>query len=253
MRFRFLALAALIAFTGFAAPAAASPWKFVFWSYDKLPDDERRLLEASRLTVCDAPPMSGRALYEHMADHDGKVLANYLNTAAVLASKRFTGGRTALSFLARIEKLNVNHVYAEVDPALKTEVEKMSAPYAAYRKPFVGPEVSSFLHGHYDVAFRENRAYTSLQYSFSSKHGFAKVDFDLDEECPGAGDVVATVQHMARVAGHGVMRMLPGEQIGRHPEPGDFFKRLRAAAHEPLGRGLRPSYDLAAGPGETAQ
>ncbi|MFP5500853.1 MAG: hypothetical protein ACLGIN_00095 [Candidatus Sericytochromatia bacterium] len=247
MRLRPLALAVLIASCGLAAPADASPWKFVFWAYDRLPDEERRVLEASRLTACDAPPMSGKALYDHLAKHDQKVLANYLNTAAVLASKRF-GDRTALSYLVRAERLTINHVYAEVDPALKTEVERASAPYAAYGKRFVGPEVSSFLHGHYDVAFRENRPYTSLQYSFSSKHRFAKVDFDLDEECPGAGDVVATIQHMARVAGHGVMRMLPGEQAGRHPEPGDFFKRLRAAVHEPLGRGLRPSYDLASEP-----
>lgn len=224
---------------------------FRFYSYAGLSVGERRVLEASRLTLDPAQPsLSGEALYDHLAAHAPKVLANYLNQTAVMATIRLADGRTALDCVTRVEDLKINHVYAVVDPALKPAIAAIAVPKSRPEAAYVGPEDSSLMHGKYDTSYRENRPYTSQQFAFSAADGFTKVDIDLDEECPLAGSKLALAQHLVRAIKHEILRKVPGTQYGENSEPDYFYRALTLSPAGPggkpnkVGRGLQPNYRL---------
>lgn len=226
---------------------------FRFYAYEALSPEERRVLDASMVQVgtgAEARKLSGEALYAHYAAAAPKSLANYLNQTAVLASTRFANGRTALSYVERLEGLKINHVYAAVEPALKDQIAAVSAQKSRPDVAFVGPEDSSLMHGKFDTSYRENRPYTSQQFAFASADGFTRVDIDLDEECPLAGSKLALAQHLIRAIKHEILRKWPGEQYGENSEPDYFFRALTLEPVQPdgqpnkVGRGLRPAYEL---------
>jgi hypothetical protein len=237
-----------------AAPAAAAGKArpgFRFYSYAGLSVGERRVLAASRLALDpESPTLSGEALYDHLAARAPKVLANYLNQTAVMATIRLADGRTALDCVTRVEDLKINHVYAVVDPALKPAIAAIAVPKSRPDAPYVGPEDSSLMHGKYDTSYRENRPYTSQQFAFSAADGFTKVDIDLDEECPLAGSKLALAQHLMRAIKHEILRKVPGTQYGENSEPDYFYRALTLAPTEAdgkpnkVGRGLQPNYRL---------
>ena len=239
-----------------AARAAGAKVVFAFRPYAGITPDERRLLEASQVPVgtgAMARPLGGQVLYDYLAQNDPELLASYLNQVAVLASVELAPGRRALDYLTRIEKLAVNHVYADADPQLAHEVAARASKRWRDRTPYLGPEDSSLLHGKYDVSYRENRAYTSMQLCFSRADDLRKVDVDVDEECPLAGDPIALAKHLARAAQHEFFRKLPGRQRGEHTRPDDVYRRITRDPVKPngkpdkIGRGLRPSYALGDG------
>ncbi len=230
---------------------------FVFGPYEALAPGERRLLESSAIALeAGGPALSGQRLYDELAARQPKWLANYLNQVAVLATIRLAPDITALDYVRRIERLKINHVFADVDPKLVQAIQVRASKRPADRTQFVGPENSGLLHGKYDLSFRENRAYTSQQFCFSTRDAMTKLDVDLDEECPLAGDKIATARHLLRAAKHEVLRKIPGEQYGENSEPDGLFRRLTRPPVKPngkpdkVGRAIQPSYAL--GPGAHA-
>lgn len=238
-----------------AAAQAAGAYKahFVFPAYSAISAEERRVLEASEIAVgaeAGKVPMRGQALYDYLALHAPKLLGNYLNQTAVMATVRFEDGRTALSYVQRLEGLKINHVYAVVEPGLKDAIARQSTPKSTKDAAYVGPEDSSLMHGKYNTSFRENRPYTSQQFCFSASDAFTKVDIDLDEECPLAGSRTALAQHLLRAAKHEILRKWPGEQYGENSEP-DLLYRMMSLAPvnekgkpNKVGRGITPNYML---------
>lgn len=233
------------------AKIGAKPIVFAFGPYEALTSEERRLLEASAFPVDKGgPALAGKALYEGLMRQRPELLATFLNQAAVLATVEVGEGRKAISYLTRIEALATNHVYAEADPQMAHEVAMRASKRWQDRKAYLGPEDSSLLHGKYDTSYRENRAYTSAQLCFSRQDDLRKVDIDVDEECPLAGDKLALAKHLARAIQHEFFRKLPGKQRGEHTQPDDIFRRISRAPVKPdgrpdkIGRGIRPSYGL---------
>lgn len=247
-----LALAALHGCGAAPAPTASMPFSgpagapvavaarpaFQFYAYERLSPEQRRVLEASQLSLGAGAQMAsfgGRALYDHLVSHDPKAIANFLNQTAVLAATRFANGQSALDYVKAIDGLKINHVYAQVDPALYEAVKALSAPKHRPDVAYVGPEDSSMLHGKYDTSFRENRPYTSQQLAFSAQDGFTRVDIDLDEENPFAGSRVALAKHAIRVIKHEILRKWPGTQYGENSEPDYFYHALTRSPLNPDG------------------
>lgn len=227
---------------------------FAFRPYAELAPAERRLLEAAPVAAgSDGLQLAGQRLYDWLAVHDPVRLATFLNQAAVLASVEVAPGRMAIDYLSRLEALGVNHVYAEADPRLARDIAMRASKRWQDRTQFLGPEDSSLLHGKYDTSYRENRPYTSMQLCFSRQDDLRKVDIDVDEECPLAGDKLALAKHLARAVQHEFFRKLPGKQRGEHTQPDDIFRRISRPPVKPdgrpdkIGRGLQPSFTLGAG------
>lgn len=250
---------------GVARAAAKAPKAvYAFRPYDALTPGEQRLLGASQVPVEQGSArrsLGGQQLYDYLAMHEPEHLASFLNQVAVLATVELAPGRKAIDYLKRIESLGVNHVYAETDPQLAHDVAVRASKRWQDKTQFLGPENSGLLHGKYDLSYRENRPYSSMQLCFSRQDDLTKVDIDVDEECPLAGDKLALAKHLARAAQHEFLRKLPGKQRGEHTRPDDIFRRITRAPVKPdgrpdkVGRGIQPSYALADGapPVDTAE
>lgn len=180
--------------------------KPVFKEYLDLTEDERRILENSKITVGkgkNAQTLSGQELYDYMKTRQQKQLANFLNQTAVLNSVKLENGRTALSYVNSISQFKQDRVIANVDSGLIGEVQKVASTDPKKEGiRYVGPEDSSKEHGIYDTSFRENRPKTSQQLSFASSLQFGGADIDIDEECPYCGSKGAAIKHAGRVVIH---------------------------------------------------
>lgn len=180
--------------------------KPVFRDYKDLSDEERRILENSKVTVGkgnDAQTLSGQALYDYMKTNQQKQLATFLNQTAVLSSTTFCNGRSAISYVNSVTEFRQDRIIANVDAGFMEEVRAESSENASDKKYYVGPLGSGFFHGDFDTAFRENfGTNTSQQLSFNSKLKFAAADIDMDEECPDCGNLGSSIKHGGRVVAH---------------------------------------------------
>ena len=212
----------------------------VFGNYQDLTEEERRILENTKITVGkgkDAKVLSGQALYDYMKENQKKQLANFLNQTAILASVTFANGRSAISYVNSVTEFRQDRIFANVDAGLVEQVKAVSSKDPGQDKAYVGPEDSSSQHGDYDTGYRENRAYNSQQISFNSKQKFGAVDIDIDEECPYCGSKGAAVKHGLRVVKH--------KLFGGKTEPYTIYERITADPKtDSKGRGLKPSYTV---------
>lgn len=212
----------------------------VFGDYKDLSEEERRILENSKVTVGkgkNAQTLSGQQLYDYMKGNQQKQLANFLNQTAVLASVTFANGRSALSYVNSVSNFKADRIIANVDAGLIDQVRSLSSTDASKDTAYVGPEDSSSQHKDFDTSFRENRAYTSQQSSFNSKLKFGAADIDIDEECPYCGSKAAALKHAGRVIVH--------KLFGGKTDAYDIYGRLTADPKtDSKGRGLRPSYTI---------
>lgn len=213
-----------------------------FASYDSLTADEQRILENSKVNVGkgkNGQVLSGKALYDYMADAANKMqknLANFLNQTAVLGSVKFQDGRTAISYVKSVDEIKADRITANVDGDLYKQIKNVSNSDAAKGTAYVGPENSSQEHGIYDTSFRENRAYTSQQISLASSLQFAQGDIDIDEECPYCGSKAAAVKHVGRAIEHKMARVIPF--LERRTDAYGMYERLTSQ------RSIRPSYTM---------
>jgi len=167
--------------------------EFAFYDYDKLTDEERRILEHSKVklgTGKDAKTLSGRELYDYMKNGNEKMqkdLAGFLNLTAGLASITFSNGRTASSYIQSINGFKKGErIYANVESDLFSQMESISSKQAKVGVRFVGPGGQAVSHEgpdgiNYDVTFRENIVDGSMQLSFASKSP-GRLDMDADEK-----------------------------------------------------------------------
>jgi hypothetical protein len=228
--------------------AESRPLQPHFWSYNALHSAERRVLEAtaarsdgrcrarSSFASNECEVMSactGEALYHELADKQPLLLANFLNQTATLWERRFSDGRRALEFVKHVERFEPDRLFVEVDPQMEAHVASASS-WRHWEKPaFIGPEFA-MLHAEYSVCYRENRAWTSQQLSFNPHTGFTKLDVDIDEEGPTAGEPTATWAHLMRVA---INQLFPEDTFHMQSNAYDIGRRLKT-------RGLAPHYDL---------
>ncbi len=206
--------------------------KPVFKEYLDLTEDERRILENSKITVGkgkNAQTLSGQKLYDYMKTSQQKQLANFLNQTAVLNSVKFENGRTALSYVNSVSQFKQDRIIANVDSGLIGEVQKVASTDPNEGIRYVGPEDSSREHGIYDTSFRENRPKTSQQLSFAQSLQFGGADIDIDEECPYCGSKGATLKHAGRVVIHKI--------TGGKTNPFKIYDQLTTQ------RRIQPSYE----------
>ena len=195
-----------------------------FWAYDRLSADEQRILEAS----------GGEKKYAELAAKSPRLLANFLNQTATLEARHFADGRTALSFVERVERFSYDRSFLIVDPVLHDRVKRDASGLHWLKKSYVGPENSSFFHSEYGECFRENVAWTSQQLAFCPESGYAKLEVDIDEECPLAGEPAAAWAHIVRV---GVNHSTPNNGSPMESDAYDITRRLAR-------RGIKPHYHL---------
>lgn len=127
-----------------------------------------------------AKTLSGEALYNHMKEHERKQLAGFLNMTAGLASITFKDGSRAIDYVKGVTGGTRERIYANVDPALKTQMETLSGKDYKAGMRFIGPTGQAVPHGNagidYDKTFRENILDGAMQLSFASKENFARMD-----------------------------------------------------------------------------
>lgn len=195
----------------------------VFRDFKDLSEDEKRILNASTVTVKTKvdgktveKPLSGKELYDALAAKDNKdgnkLLAGFLNQTAVLASQTFSNGKTAISYIESVTTIQQDRIYANVADGFKEEVEKLSDPALAGGRRYVGPENSSAEHGDYDTSFRQNFDKAPQQLSFSSGTKFRTADIDIDYCLKGSAC------HAGEVIGNKI--------LGRQTDPYKVYKLL---------------------------
>lgn len=213
--------------------------KPVFGNYSDLTEDERRILDNSKVTVGkgkNAQTLSGQQLYDYMTVKNNgmqKQLAGFLNQTAGLADIKFSNGRNALSYVKSVTGFTQERIYATVDADLHTQMESISAKKATDGVRFIGPEGQAVGHKQgqteFDVTFRENTPSGPQQLSFSSAN-YGLMDKDTDEHCFDCSDSGSNVLHVLDGARH----HLP--LVGRGgSDPKDIYGRLQE-------RGIKPSY-----------
>lgn len=200
----------------------------MFMDYDALPRGERRVLAASRVALR-RRVRSGRELYQALADHRTDWLAAFLDQSCVLAARGLPDGSAALDHVVAVEAFGRDRVWFRCDAAL--------APLVAGAGAYTGPEDSRVFHGKYAVSYRERRPYTSQQLAFSPSDGYTRLEVDLDEECPSAGDANAWTLHAGRVALNTLGGWVGGDPFGTRTDPYGMYQRLRR-------RGLQPSFRM---------
>lgn len=216
-----------------------------FMPYDDLSVDLQRILDHSQIAVRGkAPTHSGAALYAALAARQPVALANFLNQAAVLADRQLTDGRCALSCVQAVERFGRDRVFLLVDPRLVDQIRAMSVENLGEKALYSGPEDSSLMHGRFAVSFRERRPYTSQQLSFSPADNFCRLEVDIDEECPSAGDANALFLHLGRVGLNRLGEALPWDPFGTQTDPYAIYGRLTKKPTAFGGRGLAPGYHL---------
>lgn len=213
--------------------------KPVFGKFSDLTEDERRILDNSKVTVGkdkNAQTLSGQQLYDYMADKNNgmqKQLAGFLNQTAGLADIKFSNGRNALSYVKSVTGFTQERIYANVDASLHTEMESISAKKATDGVRFIGPEGQAVDHKggetNYDVTFRENTPSSAQQLSFASAN-YELMDKDTDEHCYDCDDPGANFLHVLDGARH---KLTPWS--GGASDPKDIYGRLKE-------RGIKPSY-----------
>ena len=177
-----------------------------FRPFSQLSADEQRILNNSKITVevkengkKVKKSLIGEELCNNLANSSNKKgnkqLANFLNQTAVLSDTRFSNGRTAISYVNSVIEFRQDKIIAQVDPALKNEIEKLASNDPKDKARFQGPENSSLYHGIYGVSFRENGFDEGpQQLSFASSLEFKQADIDIDPCKKGrachAGDVI---------------------------------------------------------------
>jgi len=209
-----------------------------FREYKDLTEDERRILDSSKLTVGtgkNAQTLSGQQLYDYMANKNNgmqKQLAGFLNMTAGLASITFKNGSRAIDYVKGITGGSRERIYANVDPALKTQMETLSGKDHEVGQRFIGPTGQAVKHANaginYDVTFRENIPDGPMQLSFASKENFARMDMDMDEHCQNCGDESAEAAHIT----DGIKHRFTG---GTNPE---YIHKVLTA------RKINPSYSI---------
>ncbi|MDB5100534.1 MAG: hypothetical protein JWM80_4955 [Cyanobacteria bacterium RYN_339] len=195
-----------------------------FWDYERLSAEEQRVLAFK----------GGPAAYYVLAKEHPRWLANFLNQAAALEARRFPDGRTGLSFVKGVERYDHDRSWLLVDPDLHAHVCKDASLLPWHKTAFRGPENSSFFHAAYGQCFRENVQGASQQLSFHPASGYAKLEVDIDEECPTSGSVALAWGHLWRVA---VNHVTPNHAS---PMETNAFEIYRLLAR----RGIHPHYDL---------
>ncbi|MGH9971777.1 MAG: RHS repeat-associated core domain-containing protein [Pyrinomonadaceae bacterium] len=209
--------------------------KPVFRDYKDLTEDERRILDNSKITFGKgdkAKTLSGEALYNHMKQNEQKQLAGFLNMAAGLASITFKDGSRAIDYVKGVTGGSRERIYANVDPGLKTQMETLSGKSHEAGQRFIGPSGQAVEHANaginYDVTFRQNIPDGPMQLSFASKENFARMDMDMDEHCQNCGDNSAEAAHIA----DGFKHRFTG---GTNPE---YIHKVLTQ------RNIKPSYDV---------
>ena len=206
-----------------------------FRDFNQLTEDERKILNNSTMTFGNgknAKTLSGEALYNHMKEHEKKQLAGFLNMTAGLASITFKDGTRAIDYVKGVTGGSRERIYANVDPALKTQMETLGGKDHEAGQRFIGPSGQAVKHANaginYDVTFRENIPDGPIQLSFASKENFARMDMDMDEHCQNCGDKSAEAAHIA----DGIKHRFTG---GTNPE---YIHKVLTA------RKINPSYDI---------
>ncbi|HXM48295.1 MAG TPA: RHS repeat-associated core domain-containing protein, partial [Pyrinomonadaceae bacterium] len=206
----------------------------VFGDYKDLSDEERRILENSKVTVGkgkDAKTLSGNALYDYMKTTQKKELANFLNQTAVLSSVTFGNGRSAISYVNSVSSFRPDRIFANVQSGFIEEVRANSSKDPDDGRLYIGPEDSSGQHADFDTSFRENHGRkASQQLSFNSKLEFGSADIDIDEECPTCGNLFSTGKHVGRVLFH--------KASGGKTDPYGIYDRITTQ------RKIQPNYKI---------
>jgi RHS repeat-associated protein len=149
------------------------------FDWNKLNADERRILENSRLLILPAggaeagtsQVISGRELFDHLAQNNPDALAGFLNQTAQLNAITFDVNgqtRTALSFVQSVESFAPDRIIANTDPQLKTLIstDKRFTKVQGHK-------------GHPD-SWKDNRPLKgNVQLSFSTNGKSADIDTDL--------------------------------------------------------------------------
>ncbi len=95
--------------------------KPVFGNYSDLTEDERRILDNSKVTVGrgkNAHTLSGQQLYDYMTVKKNgmqKQLAGFLNQTAGLADIKFSNGRNALSWYCQLNFMKTQDYHLRQD------------------------------------------------------------------------------------------------------------------------------------------
>ena len=170
------------------------------FDWNKLNDDERRILENSRLLITPdgdaeagtSQTISGRELFDHLAQNNPDALAGFLNQTAQLNAITFDVNgqtRTALSFVQSVESFAPDRIIANADPQLKTLISQDSR--------FSGGQLGH--KGHPD-SWKDNRPlHGGLQLSFSKSGKSVDADTDLSNV---AVKTINPVRKLKGVLGH---------------------------------------------------
>ncbi|MBL8148548.1 MAG: hypothetical protein JNN15_01305 [Blastocatellia bacterium] len=147
------------------------------FDYNRLKADEKRVLENSKLTVevnGEKQVLSGKALFDHLADKNPKALLGFLNISAKLDSAVYTfnvegSKKTALSYIKSVDFVDQDRFHAVVDPKLKTII---ASDTRFSKAPGHGSE--------FPDSWKENEVAEAGGQTSFSKDG-TRVDADIDQ------------------------------------------------------------------------
>ena len=187
-----------------------------FPSYESLPDDSTRVLEASG-AVLGFPGKSGAALYGAM---DDLRKAGMMNVLAKSARTRYPSGNSVVDYLTALREVRQDRFFANVSQALRDETKNSVA--TGFFRPVSASQHTppeGFTTG---GSFKTLDSYGNLQLTFWQKAGEWVADIDIDD--------AAGLEHLFQVVRNTLS--------GRPTHPYDIHEILIAYQE------IDPKYDL---------